>query len=310
MYCANCGTQFEGSFCPNCGSPAANNQQQNNQNSFNGYDPNANQGYNPNQNQGYNPGFDNSTGNDFNNNSNNGFNNQPQKKSNNVLIAVIAVAAVIIIGLVATVIVLGGKPDSNPQADNETTVSTTEATSEFKASENANSNSNSGSSVVEPDFSYKSATCYVTADVGLILRRGPGKGYDKIYTIKYAQSVTVLGGTDSVSNFVYVDHAGTKGWVCSDYLSGSKPTKSYNTNSGVSIGDYYSVNSWTTSVKPAKGLNIRSGATTSSYSYTVLRQGTTVTVHGVSAYNDDWYYVSAYQGGRTYYGFVSGEYLY
>ena len=102
----------------------------------------------------------------------------------------------------------------------------------------------------------------------------------------------------------------------SDYLSSTKPKANYTPSTTKRINSYYDTNeyfsysySYTATVTPSKGLNLRSGATTSSYSYVVLPKGTKVTVLGYSAYDSSWVYCYAYVNGAYYYGFVSSAYI-
>ena len=65
-----------------------------------------------------------------------------------------------------------------------------------------------------------STTYYVTTTAGLILRKGPGTGYDKILTMPYASSLMVA----SVSGgWAKAKYNGYEGYCSSSYISKTKP---------------------------------------------------------------------------------------
>lgn len=355
MNCVHCGYNSDSEICPNCGASMPvvqqndnyyhdnnqnyNQQQYNNADAYNNYEqqypqqqynqPYNDQQYNNNQynnqynnNQydnpyapGYNNGYNNDNG--YNNGYNNGNNNNNgnNTNNNNILVAIISVAAVVIIGLVAALVVF-----SMDKPEKETTTTTTEATTEYEEDEDDDSydvdidvdvdrTEYSSTGVVQPDYSLSGTFYYVTADIGLILRKGPGKGYSKILTIPYGNRVSAEGASNSVSGWYYVYYSGYYGWVSTQYLSTYKPykttTKSYDVDDVFMYDSYY-----TKYVSPYKGLNIRTGASTSCYSLATLPQGTRVVVKGKSAYNGSWVYVTAYPPcGNVYSGFVSAQYL-
>ena len=70
-----------------------------------------------------------------------------------------------------------------------------------------------------------STTYYVTTTAGLILRKGPGTGYEKILTMPYASSLMVA----SVSGgWAKAKYNGYEGYCSSSYISKTKPYQSTN----------------------------------------------------------------------------------
>ncbi|MGN0446960.1 MAG: SH3 domain-containing protein [Acutalibacteraceae bacterium] len=63
-------------------------------------------------------------------------------------------------------------------------------------------------------------TAYVTADIGLYIRSGPGTSYSIIGSIKLDGPVKVLGYSKTQSGWVYIEDINykTKGWVSADYI--------------------------------------------------------------------------------------------
>ena len=286
MICKVCSTESDGDFCPNCGTPfekeeiSANYYQQSQPEQY--YTPQA----------------------------------QPEKKkSNNLMIALIAIGAILVIGIFAVVGLLAKGNDGNNYATDEpsSVAETTQAKVDYEGNQIVMPEPEDN--IVEPDFLYNERTLYIEPSVGLVLRTGPGKDYDKIFTIEYAKDVVVMGGSNSAKNWVYIYYNGSYGWVCSDYLSETMPKKDYQSsnpsvNHSYSKNEYYEYYEYVYAyVTPSKGLNIRDGASTSSRSLVVLPKNTQVTVMGYSPYDTDWYYVYCYYQGRYYYGFVNGEYL-
>lgn len=288
MICKHCQTESDGEFCPNCGTPFEKEYADN-------YYPQ--QEYYQNYQQPY---------------------EAPKKKNNTLMIVLIAVAAVLVVGVFAVVGLLakggnkstGDDPVLPPGVVQSTEEETTLADFEYKG--NLIEETEPDDSIVEPDFLYNERTLYIEPEEGLILREGPGQKFNKILTIPYGKAVTIKGGNNGNDDWVYIFYSGDYGWVYSEFLSESKPTKDYDTgvDNRYGVNEYYSYTySFTAVVSPSKGLNIRTGASTSSESLVVLPKGTEVTVLGCSAYNSDWYYVYCYYKGGYYYGFMSGEYL-
>lgn len=286
MICKVCSTESDGDFCPNCGTPfekeeiSANYYQQSQPEQY--YTPQA----------------------------------QPEKKkSNSLMIALIAIGAILVIGIFAVVGLLAKGNDGNNYATDEpsSVAETTQAKVDYEGNQIVMPEPEDN--IIEPDFLYNERTLYIEPSEGLVLRTGPGKGYEKIFTIDYAKDVIVMGGSNSAKNWVYIYYAGSYGWVCSDYLSETMPKKDYqSSNPGVnhsySKNEYYEYYEYVYAyVTPSKGLNIRDGASTSSKSLVVLPKNTQVTVMGYSPYDTDWYYVYCYYKNHYYYGFVNGEYL-
>ncbi len=294
MLCKVCSTESDGDFCPNCGTPF---EKEENINSY--Y-----QQPQPVQQYGMTPPP------------------PPKKKGNGLLIALIAIGAILVIGIFAVVGLLAKGDGKQTDEQTNTTVNVdaaidTEDTTQEKVDYQGSQIEmpEPENNIVEPDFLYNERTLYIEPTEGLILRTGPGKGYDKIFTIDYAKDVVVMGGSNSAKNWVYIFYAGYYGWVCSDYLSETMPKKDYTSNnSGVnknySPNEYYQYYEYFYAyVTPSKGLNIREGASTNSRSLVVLPKNTQVTVMGYSPYDTDWYYVYCYYKGGYYYGFVNGDYL-
>lgn len=300
MICKECLNEFNGAYCPICGTPGEGTAAKE-ENIYNLSDENS-----------FYPTTD----------ANAPMTEEPKKKSNGLLIALIAIGAVLVIGVFAVIglLVKDGKDNTEPTATAETTIAdlieeeTTQAKEDY--TESGADYTQSYNNIVEPDFLYNDSTLYVTPSVGLVLRTGPSENYSKILTIPFSKSVTVKGGCSSASKWIYVNYSGYSGWVHSDYLSTSKPRANYTPGTTKRVNNYYDTDdrisysySYTATVTPSKGLNIRSGATTSSYSYDVLPKGTTVTVLGESLYDSVWVYCCAYAKGNYYEGFVDSRYI-
>ena len=292
MLCKVCSTESDGDFCPNCGTPMEKTQSANNY-------------YQPNQ-----------------------IPPVPQKKKNNgLMIALIVIGAVLIIGVFACIGLLAKDNGNNKATENETTVQTEEVPTEETTTlpefslddmigetvEYTGGDTDSNSNTVQPDFYYEEETRYIKPTAGLVLRKGPGTNYSKILTIKYAQQVTIIGGSHTVSGWDYVFYNGYYGWVSSQYLTATRPSGG---SSGSHVDNRYTKyqyyefsNYFYRYVSPSAGLNLRNGASTNSASVVVLPKNTEVTVMGYSAYDSDWYYVYAYYNGNHYDGFLHSKYL-
>ena len=294
MICKACATESDGDFCPNCGTPFEKEE------SINNYC----QQPQPVQQYSYQTP-------------------PPKKKGNGLMIALIAIGAVLVIGIFAVVGLLAKDGTSNPDSPPTDTTATGEDYVHTTEPDNGKVDYEGNQivmpepedNIIEPDFLYNERTLYIEPSEGLVLRTGPGKGYEKIFTIEYAKDVIVMGGSTSAKNWVYIYYAGSYGWVCSDYLSETMPKKDYHSNNNginysYSPNEYYEYYEYVYAyVTPSKGLNIREGASTSSRSLVVLPKNTQVTVMGYSPYDTDWYYVYCYYKGGYYYGFVNGDYL-
>ena len=304
MNCTNCGYNSDGDFCPNCGTQMPTNQQNNNYNNQNAYNQQQNEQNQYNQTYNYQP-----YSKQYDNN-NNDSNNNKKNKSNNVMVAIISVAAVIIIGLVAALIVTTtDKTEKETTATTATTTTaptTTQATMGTAEYDDVNA-TQQASGLVQPDYSI-SGTYYVTADVGLILRKGPGTNYGKILTVKYGHSVVARGASYNMNDWYYVQYSGKYGWVNTQYLSSYKPQTT--TKSSIYEIRWYDV-SYTKYVNPREGLNLRKGATQNSGKIVLLPQDSMCIVMGESAYDKNWVYVNAVTpDGYEYNGFVNRNYLY
>ena len=132
-------------------------------------------------------------------------------------------------------------------------------------------------------------TMYVTPDVGLNVRKGPGTSYSKIAALSKGTAVTVHSTSNGWSK---ITANGVEGYVSSEYLSATKPSSSNET----------STTTKTMYVTPDVGLNVRKGPGTSYSKITKLSKGTAVTVHSTS---NGWSKITA--NGVE--GYVSSEYL-
>ena len=132
-------------------------------------------------------------------------------------------------------------------------------------------------------------TMYVTPDVGLNVRKGPGTSYSKIAALSKGIAVTVHSTSNGWSK---ITANGVEGYVSSEYLSATKPSSSNET----------STTTKTMYVTPDVGLNVRKGPGTSYSKITKLSKGTAVTVHSTS---NGWSKITA--NGVE--GYVSSEYL-
>ncbi|MDY3372814.1 MAG: SH3 domain-containing protein [Terrisporobacter othiniensis] len=133
------------------------------------------------------------------------------------------------------------------------------------------------------------STMYVTPDVGLNVRKGPGTSYSKVTTLSKGTAVTVHSTSDGWSK---ITANGVEGYVSSQYLSSKKPSSSNGSTSTTK----------TMYVTPDVGLNVRKGPGTSYSKITKLSKGTAVTVHSTS---NGWSKITA--NGVE--GYVSSEYL-
>ena len=133
------------------------------------------------------------------------------------------------------------------------------------------------------------STMYVTPDVGLNVRKGPGTSYSKITKLSKGTAVTVHSTSNGWSK---ITANGVEGYVSSEYLSSKKPSSSNGSTSTTK----------TMYVTPDVGLNVRKGPGTSYSKITKLSKGTAVTVHSTS---NGWSKITA--NGVE--GYVSSEYL-
>ena len=133
------------------------------------------------------------------------------------------------------------------------------------------------------------STMYVTPDVGLNVRKGPGTSYSKITKLSKGTAVTVHSTSNGWSK---ITANGVEGYVSSEYLSSKKPSSSNGSTSTTK----------TMYVTPDVGLNVRKGPGTSYSKITKLSKGTAVTVHSTS---NGWSKITA--NGVE--GYASSEYL-
>lgn len=117
---------------------------------------------------------------------------------------------------------------------------------------------------VTPTPEEKTTVKYVTANSGLNVRSGPGTNYSIVGGLSKGTQVTVY---EEQSNWSKI---GTNRWVCSDYLSTTKPN-SGNTNNATSVN--YKVK-----VTAKSGLNIRTGPGTNYSIVGAYTYGTVVTI--------------------------------
>lgn len=118
----------------------------------------------------------------------------------------------------------------------------------------------------------KKYTAYVTPDIGLNVRSGPGTVYGIVDALAKGTKVSVVAESGDWARI------GTNRWVCKDYLS--------KTASGSSS----SFKNFTGTVTPDIGLNVRSGPGTNYTIVDALTKGTKVTVTGQKG---DWYQIGA-----------------
>lgn len=227
------------------------------------------------------------------------------------LCAVIAILAVCIVAVFASGFMLGIK-------DEKTVVSTIEALKEETTAEketttkkantavtNVTAKPTDSKGIVTPDYYTSEGYYYVKPKEGLFIRKGPGTNYGEITLLDRGVCVQYKGSRADSPGWYYVtvNSSAITGWVSAEYLTSTNPDSSM-------INKYYSYSkSFTGRVSEREGLNLRSGASTSSYIYDVIPKDRTVTVLGYSAYDSDWIYISVYLDGRTQYGFVKSEYV-
>lgn len=128
-------------------------------------------------------------------------------------------------------------------------------------------------------------TMYVNAKLGLNVRSGPGTNYSIITALTNGTRVTVYETKSGWSRI------GTNRWVSSEYLSSS-------TSSGGNTGGSTTTTSYTATVTPNIGLNVRSGPGTNYSIITALTKGTRITITQESS---GW--------GKTSRGWVSLDYV-
>lgn len=118
-------------------------------------------------------------------------------------------------------------------------------------------------------------TCSGTVTASqLIVRSGPGQGYDRVNALNQGARVDVLEQI-KVGGTYWGCIKG--GWICMDYVSGNGNLSGGNsgtTNPGSNGG-----NGIGTAVVTGNGLNVRSGAGTNYDTVGALKQGETVTVY-------------------------------
>ena len=128
-------------------------------------------------------------------------------------------------------------------------------------------------------------TMYVNAKSGLNVRSGPGTNYSIITALINGTKVTVYETSNGWSRI------GTNRWVSSEYLSSS-------TSSGGNTGGSTTTTSYTATVTPNIGLNIRSGPGTNYSILGAYTKGTRITITQESS---GW--------GKTSRGWVSLDYI-
>ncbi len=96
-----------------------------------------------------------------------------------------------------------------------------EDSSESTSSESASSSESDVTEFAQAGF--EAYTAYITAEDGLMLRNGPGSGYDVIVVLDYGQAVTVTGLQDGWA--MVSTETGRTGYCSSSYVSKTKPSQ-------------------------------------------------------------------------------------
>lgn len=131
-------------------------------------------------------------------------------------------------------------------------------------------------------------TMYVTANSGLNVRSGPGTNYKIVSGLSKGTKVIVY---EEKSNWAKI---GTDRWVCSDYLSDTKPGGTTPTP----VPEPTEYKSWTGRVTAKSSLNIRKGPSTA---YPIVGRYTYNTKITIIGDMGGWY--------KTNKGFVSAQYV-
>ena len=142
-----------------------------------------------------------------------------------------------------------------------------------------------GSTSIDIPEEEDGTTMYVNAKSGLNVRSGPGTNYSIITALTNGTRVTVYETKSGWSRI------GTNRWVSSEYLSSS-------TSSGGNTGGSTTTTSYTATVTPNIGLNIRSGPGTNYSIVDAYTKGTRITITQESS---GW--------GKTSRGWVSLDYV-
>ena len=140
------------------------------------------------------------------------------------------------------------------------------------------------------DSNETSITKYVSAGVGLNVRKGPGTNYSVVTTLTNGTKVTVKSSSNGWSK---ITSGSITGYVSSSYLSSSNPSAENESENETSIVKYIDSN---------VGLNVRKGPGTNYSVVTTLADGTKVTVKSTS---NGWSKITS--GNIT--GYVSSSYL-
>ncbi len=298
MQCKNCGTPIEpgNKFCENCGTPVPDTEpvvENNYTDSEETYAPFAPQNETTEQTEPTST-------------SEPGSIPEKAKKKVNVplIISVSVVAVVLVVALVIRFLPALQKDKPSSAVDNQ---STSQSYDETTIRDFTGDNSSSEySDIVNPDFSYNPVTYYVKPIEGLNLRKGPGADYDSLLTLQQNESVEILGGSETNENWAYVRYSVTNdyGWLSTQQLSSTPifPAEP-STPHGV---DYYDDNStYEVYVRPAVGLNLRTGPGEQYDRITLLEEGSVLTVLGVAQEDREWSYIRF----GSLYGFIKTEYV-
>ena len=150
-------------------------------------------------------------------------------------------------------------------------------------------------------------TMYVTAEEGLLLRKGPGKKNDVVSALSYGQEIQVEKTEDG---WAYTTADGNKGWCSMEYLTENKGDIKADDKSASSKADpnklveptNTSVNGYHGYVDSPEGLNMRYGPGENYNVIAVVPDKTELTELG---WEDGWVYVQY----KDNYGWISAHYF-
>ncbi len=300
MQCKNCGTQIDpgNRFCENCGTPVPENETVVQADTEETYTSFALQNEADRQEDTATPDK---------------IDDKPEKVKKNVNVPLIISVSVVVVVLIAALAIrflpaVMNKDDKPALNNNEQSVSQNDDETTVRDFVGDNNTTSADSDIVSPDFSYNSVTYYVMPMEGLNLRKGPGTDYDSILTIRQNEAVEIIGGSDKSEDWTYVYHDGSGffGWLATQYLSSTQTSSSAAPPSTPHGVDYYNEsNTYEAYVRPAVGLNLRTGPGEQYDRITLLEEGTIITILGTAQEDREWSYIRY----GTLYGFIKTEYV-
>lgn len=297
MFCKQCGSSLpdNAAFCNNCGTPvnaapAENKAENKSTDNTVSYDP-----FSTEKDTSYPPTYSDPVP------------TTPEKnKKTGLIIAVVAIAAVLIIGIsVVLTIILGG---DNPPEPEETTTQTQQVDKPELLSDPI------GYFNQQPDGYYK-----VTTDSSADFYIYPEYNSPDHYNSRFVgnELIYVYGTYEGWACFEYTESTKGYAWckTASIYKTDETPTQPepetvyvYTTPAQPSASPVYTGSYYRVSGTGYQGLNLRESPNTSAYVYVVLQENELVYVHQT---NGTWSYVSTVDNrtGYSYSGWCANQYL-